>query len=243
MNQFSRSELIYGKTSIRNLHLKHVCVFGVGGVGGMVCESLVRMGIGEITVIDNDLISLTNLNRQIVATLDSLNEYKVDVIERRLKSINKDLKVNKIKLFVLKDNINLIDFTKFDYIVDAIDTISAKIEIILKANELNIPIISSMGTGNKINPMGFKVSDIYKTKVDPLCKVMRHELKKRNINKLKVVYSEEIPYSPLVFEKEESFKRSVPGSNSFTPLAAGLLISSEVIKDLTKDTFRIEEKI
>lgn len=257
MNQFIRSELIYGKTSIESLHSKHVCVFGVGGVGGILIESLIRTGIGEITIIDDDRVSLSNLNRQIVASLDTIGEYKVDVITKRILSINKDLKVHSYKMFVLNDNIDLIDFSKFDYIVDAIDTVSAKIAIILKANKENIPIISSMGTGNKINPMGFKVSDIYKTKVDPLCKVMRHELKKRNIKKLKVVYSEENPLTPLYQkdfdyssdslikegERKGNKKKSTPGSNSFCPLAAGLLLASEVIKDLTKDTFRIEEKI
>ncbi len=255
MNQFIRTELIYGKKSIESLFLKHVAIFGIGGVGGYVVEALVRSGVGEVTLIDDDKVSLSNLNRQIVALHSTIGEYKVDVMERRIKEINPKCKVNKIKSFILPSNIDTFDFSSFDYIVDAIDTVSAKIAIILKANELNIPLISSTGTGNKINPMGFMVSDITKTSVDPLCKVLRRELKKRGINHLKVVYSKEEPFTPLsdenidyssdsLLEKGDrlgSKKRSTPGSNAFCPAAAGLLIASEVIKDLTKDTFRSEE--
>ncbi len=254
MNQFIRTELIYGKKSIEILHQKHIAIFGIGGVGGFVVESLVRSGVGEVTLIDDDKVSLSNLNRQIVALHSTIGEYKVDVMEKRIKDINPNCKVNKIKSFILPSNIDSFDFSSFDYIVDAIDTVSAKIAIIKKANELNIPIICSTGTGNKINPMGFLVSDITKTSVDPLCKVLRRELKKRGINHLKVVYSKEEPFTPLndsnidyssdsLLEKGDrlgSKKRSTPGSNSFCPAAAGLLLSSEVIKDLTLDSFRSE---
>ena len=255
MNQFIRTELIYGKKSIESLNSKHVCIFGIGGVGGYVTEALVRTGIGEVTLVDDDKVSLSNLNRQIVALHSTIGEYKVDVMERRIKEINPNIKVNKIKSFILPSNIDTFDFSKFDYIVDAIDTVSAKIAIIKKASELNIPMISSTGTGNKINPMGFMVSDITKTSVDPLCKVLRRELKKRGINHLKVVYSKEEPFTPLsdcnidyssdsLLEKgvrTGAKKRSTPGSNAFCPAAAGLLIASEVIKDLTCDSFRSEE--
>ncbi len=255
MNQFIRTELIYGKEAIESLKNKHVAIFGIGGVGGYVSEALTRSGIGEVTLIDDDKVSLSNLNRQIVALHSTIGEYKVDVMERRIKDINPECKVNKIKSFILPSNIDTFDFSKFDYIVDAIDTVSAKLAIIKKANELNAPIISSTGTGNKINPMGFMVSDITKTSVDPLCKVLRRELKKRGIGHLKVVYSKEEPFSPLSDEKIDyssdsllqkgdrlgSKKRSTPGSNAFCPAAAGLLLASEVIKDLTIDTFRKEE--
>ena len=230
---FSRSELIYGKEAMDKLSKCHVAIFGVGGVGGYVAESLARTGIGKFTLIDNDTVNLSNFNRQIVANKETLGRYKVDAMKERILSINDKAVVEVKKMFVLPENIDEIDFNQFDYIVDAIDTVKAKLAIIKKANELNIPMISSMGAGNKLNPMGFVVSDISKTEYDPLAKKIRLELRKLGIKKLKVVFSKERP----VELKEQQFnenKKPLPGSNAFVPSACGLLIGSEVINDLLK---------
>ena len=230
---FSRSELIYGKEAMDKLSKCHVAIFGVGGVGGYVAESLARTGIGKFTLIDNDTVNLSNFNRQIIATKETLNKYKVDAMKERILSINDKAVVEVKKMFVLPDNIDEIDFNQFDYIVDAIDTVKAKLAIIKKANELNIPMISSMGAGNELNPMGFIVADISKTEYDPLAKKIRLELRKLGIKKLKVVFSKERP----VELKEQQFnenKKPIPGSNAFVPSACGLLIGSEVINDLLK---------
>ena len=230
---FSRSELIYGKEAMDKLSKCHVAIFGVGGVGGYVAESLARTGIGKFTLIDNDTVNLSNFNRQIVANKETLGRYKVDAMKERILSINDKAVVEVKKMFVLPENIDEIDFNQFDYIVDAIDTVKAKLAIIKKANELNIPMISSMGAGNKLNPMGFVVSDISKTEYDPLAKKIRLELRKLGIKKLKVVFSKERP----VELKEQQFnenKKPIPGSNAFVPSACGLLIGSEVINDLLK---------
>lgn len=237
INQFSRTELLLGSKAIETLKNAHVAIFGIGGVGGYVVEALVRSGIGHFTIIDNDKVSLSNCNRQIIATIKTVGLDKVDVMKERILSINPDAIVDTYKCFFLPETQDQFDFTHFDYVVDAIDTVSGKIAIILKAKEANVPVISSMGTGNKLNPMAFVVSDIYKTEMDPLAKVMRHELKKRHVKKLKVVYSKEKPIEPLINEdtKKEivhTSRRSVPGSNAFVPPAAGLLIASEVVKDL-----------
>ena len=230
---FSRSELIYGKEAMDKLSKCHVAIFGVGGVGGYVAEALARTGIGHFTLIDNDTVALSNFNRQIIATKDTLGKYKVDVMKERIFSINENAVVEVKKMFVLPENIDEIDFSQFDYIVDAIDTVKAKLAIIKKANDLNIPMISSMGAGNKLNPMGFIVTDINKTDTCPLAKKIRYELRQMGIKKLKVVYSKEQP----VELKEQLFnenKKPIPGSNAFVPSACGLLIASEVINDLTK---------
>ena len=230
---FSRSELIYGKEAMDKLSKCHVAIFGVGGVGGYVAESLARTGIGKFTLIDNDTVNLSNFNRQIVATKEALGKYKVDAMKERILSINDKAVVEVKKIFVLPENIDEIDFKEFDYIVDAIDTVKAKLAIIKKANELNIPMISSMGAGNKLNPMGFVVADISKTEYDPLAKKIRLELRKLGVKKLKVVFSKERP----VELKEQQFnenKKPIPGSNAFVPSACGLLIGSEVINDLLK---------
>lgn len=237
INQFSRTELLLGSKAIEILKNAHVAIFGIGGVGGYVVEALVRSGIGHFTIIDNDKVSLSNCNRQIIATTKTVGLDKVDVMKERILSINPDAIVDTYKCFFLPETQDQFDFTHFDYVVDAIDTVSGKIAIILKAKEANVPVISSMGTGNKLNPMAFVVSDIYKTEMDPLAKVMRHELKKRHVKKLKVVYSKEKPIEPLISEdtKKEiahNSRRSVPGSNAFVPPAAGLLIASEVVQDL-----------
>ncbi len=230
---FSRSELIYGKEAMDKLNKCHVAIFGVGGVGGYVVEALARTGIGHFTLIDNDIVALSNFNRQIIATKETLGKYKVDAMKERILSINDKAVVEVKKMFVLPENIDEIDFSQFDYIVDAIDTVKAKLVIIAKANELNIPMISSMGAGNKLNPMGFIVTDINKTDTCPLAKKIRYELRQMGIKKLKVVYSKEQP----VELKEQQFnenKKPIPGSNAFVPSACGLLIGSEVINDLLK---------
>ena len=231
--QFSRTELVLGKENVDKLKKARIAIFGLGGVGGHVCEALARSGVSNFDLIDNDTVSLTNINRQIIATLNTVGKNKVDVMEERILSINPDAIINKYKCFYLPETSNQFDFSKYDYVVDAIDTVTAKIDLVVKCNELNIPIISSMGTGNKINPTMLEVTDIYKTSVCPLAKVMRYELKKRRIKKLKVVYSKENPIKIDQSLVEEESKRVIPGSTSFVPSVAGLIIASEVIKDIT----------
>lgn len=223
---FSRFELLVGKEGIELLKKKHVIVFGVGGVGGYVVEALVRSGIGYITVVDNDTVSFSNLNRQIIATRHTLDQKKVEVIKERILSINPDCHVETKEMFYLPESADEIDIMKYDYVVDAIDTITSKIELAMRCEQNEIPLISSMGTGNKMNPQLLEVSDIYKTSVCPLAKVMRRELKKRRIKHLKVVYSKELPI--------KTGEGRLPGSSAFVPASAGLLIASEVIKDLLK---------
>lgn len=232
--QFSRTELLLGKDGLDKLSKARVAVFGVGGVGGYVVEALVRSGIGSIDIIDNDTVNLSNLNRQIIATRSSIGRYKVDVMKERILDINPECVVNVHRCFYLPDNSDMFDFTGYSYVVDAVDTVAAKIALVMKAKEANVPIISSMGAGNKLNPAEFEVADIYKTSVCPLAKVMRHELKKRGINHLKVVYSKELPVKPEYpadMQPEEG-KRPFPGSVAFVPSVAGLIIASEVIKDI-----------
>lgn len=235
MNQFSRTELLYSKEAMGKLKNAKIAVFGIGGVGGYVVEALVRSGIGHIDIIDNDIVSLTNLNRQIIATHQTIGRDKVEVMKERILSINPDIEVHTFKCFFLPENKDQFDFSEYSYIVDAIDTITAKIELVLEANKNNVPILSCMGTGNKIDPTALEISDIYKTSVCPLAKVMRRELKKKGIKHLKVVYSKEVPIKANAKTIEETQKRSVPGSNSFVPACAGLIIASEVIKDITND--------
>lgn len=232
-NRFSRLEILIGYENFDRLVHSHVAVFGVGGVGGYVVESLVRSGIGEITVIDYDDVSLTNLNRQIIAIEETIGKKKVDVIEKRIMSINPECEVHTYDMLYLKETADSIDLTRFDYVVDAVDNISAKLELIERCQKLNIPIISCMGTGNKLDPSMLEITDIYKTSVCPLAKVMRRELKKRNIKKQKVLYSKEYPIKPLK-SNEETNKREVVGSTSFVPSSAGLLIGSFVVRELIK---------
>lgn len=236
-NKFSRTEMLFGKESMEKLLNAHVAVFGIGGVGGYVVEALVRSGIGTIDLIDNDEICETNINRQIYATTTTIGKSKVDAAKERILQINPDCKVYVHKTFYMPDTSEQFDFSEYDYIVDAIDTVTAKLELIEQAKRCNTPIISSMGTGNKLNPTMLEVSDIYKTSVCPLARVMRQELKKRKIPKLKVVYSKEIPVTPIYDEncgEKGSHGRHIPGSTSFVPPTAGLIIASEVIKDLIK---------
>ena len=229
-NQFERTALLLGKASVERLARKRVAVFGVGGVGGFVCEGLVRAGIGAIDIVDKDIVALSNINRQLIALHSTVGKNKVDVLEERLKDINKDLIIKKYKCFFLPETSDTFDFREYDYVVDAIDTVTGKIELILKAKEAGVPIISAMGAGNKLDPTAFQVSDIYKTSVCPLARVMRRELKKRGVEKLKVVYSKEEPIKPQFEEGEEV----VPGSVSFVPPALGLIIAGEIVKDLIR---------
>lgn len=229
-NQFERTALLLGKASVERLARKRVAVFGVGGVGGFVCEGLVRAGIGAIDIVDKDTVALSNLNRQLIALHSTVGKNKVDVLEERLKDINKNLIIKKYKCFFLPETSETFDFREYDYVVDAIDTVTGKIELILKAKEAGVPIISAMGAGNKLEPAGFQVSDIYKTSVCPLARVMRRELKKRGVDKLKVVYSKEETIKPQFEEGEEV----VPGSISFVPPVVGLIIAGEVVKDLIR---------
>ena len=235
LNQFSRTEILLGSKAMDKLKNSKVIVFGIGGVGGYVVEALVRSGIGTIDIVDNDTVSLTNLNRQIIATWSTIGKNKVDVMEVRMKDINPDVIVNKHQCFYLPETAERFDFSQYDYVIDAVDTVSAKIDIVMQAEKAGIPVISSMGAGNKLNPAAFEVADIYKTSVCPLAKVMRRELKKRGVKKLKVVYSKEIPLNPAENEdirKENEKKRQAPGSIAFVPSVAGLIIAGEVIKDL-----------
>ena len=228
---FSRFELLVGQENIEKLNQSKVLVFGVGGVGGFVVEAVVRSGIGSMTIVDNDTVSLTNLNRQIIATQDTIGKEKVEVMKERILSINPNCHVETLKMFYLPETADSINFKDYDYVVDAIDTITAKIELAVRCEKEKVPLISSMGTGNKLNPSMLEVSDIYKTSVCPLAKVMRRELKQRRVKHLKVVYSKELPIKPKP-SKEITNKRTVPGSTAFVPSSAGLLIASEVVKDL-----------
>ena len=234
LNQFSRTELLIGKEGIEKIKKAKVAIFGIGGVGSFVVEALVRCGIENFVLIDNDKVSLTNLNRQLIATHNTIGEYKVDVAKKRILEINPNANVEIYKEFFMPESDDSIINNSIYYIVDCIDTVTAKIELAMRASKYNIPIISSMGTGNKLDPTKFEVTDIYKTSVCPLAKVMRKELKSRGIKKLKVVYSKEEPIKVSTFSEEKISKKSVPGSISFVPSSAGLIIASEVIKDLTK---------
>ena len=233
LERFSRTKLLFGDEAMEKLYGSRVAVFGVGGVGGYVVEALARSGVGILDLIDNDTVSVTNINRQIIATTETVGRPKVEVAAERVHSINPDAVVNIYNTFYLPENQGEFDFSQYDYVVDAIDTVAGKIALVMQANEAKVPIISSMGAGNKVNPADFEVADISKTSVCPLAKVMRHELKKRGINHLKVVYSKELPIKPV--ESEEiptGSRRSVPGSNAFVPSVVGLIIASEVIKDI-----------
>ena len=247
LTQFSRTELLLGKEAMEKLKNAKVAVFGIGGVGGYVCEALVRSGVGAFDLIDDDKVCLTNLNRQIIATRKTIGKYKTDVMKDRILEINPDARVEVHKCFFLPENVDEFPFEEYDYIVDAVDTVTAKISLVMKAQEMNVPIISSMGAGNKLDASQFRVADIYKTKVCPLAKVMRRELKKRGVKKLKVVYSEEQPTRPVEdmaiscrtncicppgAAHKCTERRDIPGSVAFVPSVAGLIIAGEVVKDL-----------
>ncbi len=249
LNQFSRTELLLGREAMERLQNSRVAVFGIGGVGGYTVEALVRSGVGTIDIIDDDKVCLTNINRQIYATRKTVGKYKVDVAEERCLEINPDVTINKHRTFYSPETSAEFDFSEYDYIVDAIDTVTGKLELVENAYKTKTPIISSMGAGNKLDASAFEVTDIYKTSVCPLARVMRYELKKRRIPKLKVVYSKEKPITPTEdmaisckahcicppgTARKCTQRRQVPGSTAFVPSVVGLIIAGEVIKDLTK---------
>ena len=249
LNQFSRTELLLGKEAMEKLAKARVAVFGIGGVGGYTVEALVRSGIGAIDLIDDDRVCLTNINRQLYATRKTIGKYKVDVAAERIAEINPNTVVYTHKTFYTPETAPLFDFTQYDYVVDAIDTVTGKIALVLQAQDANTPIISSMGAGNKLNPAAFEVADIYETSVCPLAKVMRRELSRRGVKALKVVYSKEKPLTPIddveISCREHCIcppgtvrkctqRRQVPGSTAFVPPVVGLIIAGEVIKDLIK---------
>lgn len=244
MNQFSRTELLVGAEGIEKLKKSRVAVFGIGGVGGYVVEALARSGVGTLDLIDHDKVSLTNLNRQIIATHSTIGRYKVDVAKERILDINPEAVVYPYKTFFMPETAAEFNFYAYDYVVDAIDTVTGKIQLVLQADASHTPIISSMGAGNKMNPAAFKVADIYRTSVCPLAKVMRRELKNRGIKQLKVVYSEEVPVTPCGEVYSEAIdqndtnaaKKRIPGSNAFVPSVAGLIIAGEVVKDLLQSS-------
>ena len=247
LNQFSRTQLIFGKEAMEKLAHSRVAVFGIGGVGGYTVEALARSGIGTLDLIDDDKVCLTNINRQIYATRKTVGKYKVDVAKERILDINPEAVVNCHQTFYMPDTKDQFDFSQYDYVVDAIDTVTGKIELVLQAQKAGTPIMSSMGAGNKVNPEMFEVADIYDTSVCPLAKVMRRELKKRNVKRLKVVYSKEMPIKPEEdleisyrtncicppgTDRTCTVRREIPGSNAFVPSVAGLIIAGEVIKDI-----------
>ena len=248
LDQFARTQLLIGRDGIDRLKAARVAVFGIGGVGGYVCEALVRSGVRAFDLIDDDKVCLTNLNRQIIATRKTVGRYKADVMRERMLEINPDADIRVRKCFVLPENISEFPFEEYDYVVDAVDTVTAKLELVMKAQEKHVPVISCMGAGNKLDGSRFRVADIYKTRVCPLARVMRRELKKRGVKRLKVVYSEEQPTRPLEdmsiscrthcicppgTKHKCTERRDIPGSVAFVPSVAGLLIAGEVVKDLT----------
>ena len=235
INEFSRTELLLGADGMEKLKRARVAVFGIGGVGGYAVEALARAGIGALDLIDNDVISLTNINRQIIALHSTVGLPKTDVMAARVRDINPECEVRTYQTFYGPDTAEEFDFAQYDYIIDAIDTVTGKLALAVNAQKANTPIISSMGTGNKLDPTAFTVTDIYKTSFCPLARIMRKELRKRGIERLKVVYSEEEALTPEgVTEELPQGRRSIPGSVSFVPSAAGLILAGEVIKDIVK---------
>ncbi|MBR1441867.1 MAG: tRNA threonylcarbamoyladenosine dehydratase [Lachnospiraceae bacterium] len=231
--QFSRTELVYGEAAMKKIAAARVAVFGIGGVGGYVVEALARSGIGALDLIDNDKVSLSNINRQIIATRKTVGQYKVEAAKERILDINPDCVVRTYQTFFLPETQDEFDFKNYDYVVDAIDTVTGKLAIIQKAKEAGVPVISSMGAGNKVRPAMFEVADIYKTSICPLAKVMRKECKKRGIDSLKVVYSKEEPLRSLEdMTISDGHRRAIPGSVAFSPSVAGLIIAGEVINDI-----------
>jgi tRNA A37 threonylcarbamoyladenosine dehydratase len=229
-----RTKLLIGEEGVARLAESKVAIFGIGGVGGYAVEALARSGVGMIALFDDDVVSPTNINRQIIATVRTIGRYKVDVAKERVADINPTAVVKGYRMFYSEKNANEVDLSHYDYIIDAIDTVSSKIQLVLQSKANCVPIISSMGAGNKMDPTKFAVDDIYNTSVCPLAKVMRRELRNRGVESLKVVYSKEVPVKP-VHIGEDRLKRVVPGSNAFVPPAAGLVIASEVVKDLLAD--------
>ena len=249
LNQFSRTQLLIGADAIKKLSESRVAVFGIGGVGGYVCEALVRSGVGHFDLIDDDKVCLTNLNRQILATRKTVGKYKAEVMAERMKEINHEADIRIHKCFFLPENADDFPFDEYDYVIDAVDTVTAKLELIMRCKEKNVPVISAMGAGNKLDAGRMKIADIYETSVCPLARVMRHELRKRGVKKLKVVYSDEQPIRPLEdmsiscrshcicppgAQHKCTERRDIPGSTAFVPAVAGLLIAGEVVRDICR---------
>ena len=236
-DQFSRTRLLLGEEAMNILKNSRVAVFGIGGVGGYVVEALVRSGVGTLDLIDDDSVSLSNLNRQIIAVRPAVGRSKVDVARERARDINPDCAINRHRTFYLPETAGQFDFSEYDYVVDAIDTVKGKLQLVLQARESGTPVISCMGTGNKLDPSRLEVTDLYKTEMDPIARIMRRELKKRGVRRLKVVYSKEQPLKPIRDCSDESGagRRATPGSTAFVPPAAGLIIAAEVVKDLTRE--------
>ncbi|MCD8037417.1 MAG: tRNA threonylcarbamoyladenosine dehydratase [Clostridiales bacterium] len=232
-DRFSRTELLLGAENMEKLANARVAVFGIGGVGGFAAEAIARCGVGAMDIIDNDRVSESNINRQIIALSSTVGRYKTDVMKERLLDINPDLRLTVHNCFYLPETADEFDFSEYSYVVDAVDTVTAKIDIIVRCKALNVPVISCMGAGNKLDPTMLEVSDIYKTSVCPLAKVMRRELKKRGIDSLKVVYSKEEPIKHKCAAKEQTGRRAIPGSVSFVPSVAGLIMAGEVVRELT----------
>lgn len=230
-NQFSRIELMLGSDALKKLKGSRVAIFGIGGVGSYTAEALARSGIGALDLIDNDTVCITNINRQLYATLSTVGKYKVDVAKERIGDINPETEVRTYKTFYMPENADSFDFGNYDYVVDAIDTVTAKIELAVRAANASVPIISAMGAGNKMNPTMLEAADIYETSVCPLARVMRYELKKRGIKAMKVVYSKEKPNAPAIAQQTQA-KKPIPGSNAFVPPVAGLIMAGEIVKDL-----------
>lgn len=237
-NKFDRTKRLLGTDAMEKLERSHVAVFGIGGVGGHAVEALVRSGIGEITIVDSDEVAESNINRQLIATTKTVGLKKVDAMEERLLEINPEVKIYKHCCFFLPETREKFDFSQYDYVIDAVDTVTAKLALVEACEEAGVPIISSMGAGNKLDPSAFEVADIYKTSVCPLAKVMRKELKARGVKHLKVVYSKEIPLEPIedknFVSDEKRVRRATPGSIAFVPSVAGLILAGEVVKDLSK---------
>ena len=257
LNQFSRTELLFGKEAMDSLFHARIAVFGIGGVGGYVCEALIRSGVQSFDLIDDDKVCLTNLNRQIIATRKTIGKYKADMMKERMLDINPQAVIRVHKCFFLPENADQFPFHEYDYIVDAVDTVTAKIALIIKAQEMNIPVISAMGAGNKQNPGRLQVADIYDTKVCPLARVMRRELKKRGVKKLKVVYSDEPPIKPVEdmsiscrtncicppgAQHKCTERRDIPGNAAFVPAAAGLMMAGEIVRDLSDSARSIRKE-
>ncbi len=236
--KFDRTKRLLGEDAMIKLKSSHVAVFGIGGVGGHAAEALIRSGVGEITIVDSDEVAESNINRQLIATTKTIGRKKVEVMKEHLLEINPEVKIHVFDCFFLPETKELFDFSSYDYVIDAVDTVTAKIALVEACREVDVPIVSSMGAGNKLDPTAFEVTDIYKTSVCPLAKVMRKELKSRGIKHLKVVYSKEIPLEPIEDEKfvsdEKRSRRATPGSIAFVPSVAGLILAGEVIKDLAK---------
>ena len=248
MDQFARTQLLLGKEGMERLRAAKVAVFGVGGVGGYAVEALVRSGVGAVDLYDDDRVCLTNLNRQLIATRKTIGAHKVDATAERMREINPDVQIGAYRMFYMPDVADEVDLSQYDYVVDAIDTVTAKLELAVRCHALNVPLISAMGAGNKLDPTRFRVADVYETSIDPLARVMRRELRKRGIPRLKVVYSTEVPIKPLDDEeiscrthcvcppgttRKCSVRRDIPGSTAFVPPVVGLIIASEIVKELS----------